>query len=776
MLRAVQRVLVALSVTVTAVTGALATATAPASAATVPPGFTDVLVAAVPTPTGLTELSGGRMLVLDRSGRVIIVRPDASTHVALDISSQVCTSGEQGLLGAASDLAGGQVTTVFLYYTVRVGGVCTGGFAFNRVSAWTLTGDDLSPRATNPILLDRLPTVGSNHNGGDLHVAADGRLYVTVGDGGGAEPESGERAQDLSLPNGKVLRIGLDGSVPADNPYAGGARCNAGPAPTGQPCAETYAWGLRNPFRLAFDEDAAEGGQTVFRINDVGQDTWEEIDDGAAGANYGWPEREGPCAFGSTTDCGNTPPEYTDPVAWYGRESGCQSITGGAFVPSGAWPGYEGAYVFADFVCRRILVRTADGGISTFSPDAGQVIDMEFVREAGAWSLYYTTFGSGGQLRRITADAPPFGTPSSKFVPLEPTRILDTRLGLGAAPVKPVADSTLSLAVTGDVVPVDAVAVALNLTVTEPVGPGYATAFPAGTPQPATSDVNVSEAGEVAANATAVALGTAGRINVYVSTAAHLVADVTGFWVPTRAVSEGRFTPVPPSRLLDTRETGRLGADGQVDVPVLGQQGVPPTGVEAVALTVTYTGPEAPGYLTVWPTGTPRPTVSTSNPNGPGDIRSNLVMLPLGANGAVSVYAYAATDVVIDVVGYFTDDTAPLGSAGLFVAVPRLRVLDTRFSGPPDRIAAGATLPVNLAAYLGVPATGAVVNLTATNTVGGGYLTAFPVPGAPPLASTVNWSGPDQHRAALGVVTPRFDLFAYDDADVAIDLSGWFTG
>ena len=97
-------------------------------------------------------------------------------------------------------------------------------------------------------------------------------------------------------------------------------------------CREAFAWGLRNPFRFAFDPDAAG---TSFRVNDVGQNAWEEIDRGTRGADYGWNVREGHCAqTGSAADCGAPRPAgMTDPIHDYGRGAGCGSITGGAFVP-----------------------------------------------------------------------------------------------------------------------------------------------------------------------------------------------------------------------------------------------------------------------------------------------------------------------------------------------------------------------------------------------------------------------------------------------------------
>ena len=168
--------------------------------------------------------------------------------------------------------------------------------------------------------------------------------------------ELNDAARDRHVLLGKILRVTRDGAIPAGNPCqgAGTARCNIDRPhrPPASRCQETFAWGLRNPFRLAFDPNSPT---TRFFINDVGEITWEEIDLGQAGADYGWNVREGFCATGSTTDCGAPPAGMTNPLHAYNHEaSGCYAITGGAFVPKGIWSfSYDDDYLFADLVCRR---------------------------------------------------------------------------------------------------------------------------------------------------------------------------------------------------------------------------------------------------------------------------------------------------------------------------------------------------------------------------------------------------------------------------------------
>ena len=156
-----------------------------------------------------------------------------------------------------------------------------------------------------------------------------------------------------------------------------------------------------------------------------------------------------------------------------------------------------------------------------------------------------------------------------------------------------------------------------------------------------------------AANAVIVPTGQGGEVNFFTSIGAHLVVDVTGYFTPVGGTTDGRFNATPtPVRLMDTR-TGQGGKAGpflggqQFDLQVTGQGGVP-AGATAVALTVTYVDDPLPGFLTVWPSGQPRPLASTTNPNGGGDIRSNLALVPLGTGGKVSIYSNAESHVVVD--------------------------------------------------------------------------------------------------------------------------------
>ena len=230
---------------------------------------------------------------------------------------------------------------------------------------------------------------------------------------------------------GKILRITRDGAIPSSNPFRGSSsvRCNVtGRGAPGQVCQETFARGLRNPFRIAFDPNA---GGTRFFINDVGQDVWEEIDLGEAGADYGWNTREGHCANDSTTDCGTPPGGLTNPIYDYVHSGGCAAITGGAFIPNGAWPAaYDNAYFFADYVCGSIfqLTEQVDGSFkrTPFATGLGNssAVAMIFGPAGSGTALYYTSYANGGEIRRIARagnrapHAVATGTPLSGPTPL----------------------------------------------------------------------------------------------------------------------------------------------------------------------------------------------------------------------------------------------------------------------------------------------------------------------------------------------------------------------
>jgi glucose/arabinose dehydrogenase len=409
----------------------------PVSAADTPPDFTDTRVTSVDSPTALAFTPDGRLLVTSEPGRLWVYKDGALlANPAVDISGKVCTNGARGLLGVAVDPNFATNHYIYLFYTFKKHGVCpqnTANVPVNRVERYVLS--DSNTATPDKILLDNIPNMHHN-NAGDLRFGKDGYLYVTVGDGAcdyaGDSGCGGENdaSRDPHILLGKVLRITRDGGIPTTNPYTGtdSARCNlTGRTDIGKKCQETFASGLRNPFRFAFDPNASG---TRFFVNDVGEARWEEVSEGRSGADYGHNLCEGnhdnPNRPGSV-NCGAAP--YTPPIHDYSHDSGCSSITAAAFVPNGVWPAaYDNSYLFGDYTCGKIFKLTPGGAggftRTDFVTGLGEnsAVAMTFGPHEGGQALYYTTYGgngpgsggSGGEVRRIAytgnANRPPTAT------------------------------------------------------------------------------------------------------------------------------------------------------------------------------------------------------------------------------------------------------------------------------------------------------------------------------------------------------------------------------
>jgi glucose/arabinose dehydrogenase len=337
------------------------------------------------------------------------------TRPALEITSRVCRERERGLVGVAVDPLFRVNRFVYVYYTFKKFGSCPSRSQrapVNRTVRYRMRQNGTLEARSARILIDNVPSYHGTHNGGDLGFGKDGYLYVSIGDGGRdyarrtAKSFTNAAARDRNVLLGKIVRITRAGRPAPGNPLSGRTtvRCSTtGPVKPGLACREIYARGLRNPFRFAFDPNAAA---TRFFVNDVGEVTWEEVNVGQRAADYGWNLREGPCPVHGRVRCGPTPPRMTDPVLAYGRREGCGSITGGAFVPNGVWPRqYDGAYLFADFLCGKIFLMDAAGGskeMRTFAalPVPG-VTSMTFGPSPSGVALYYVTFAHGGEVRRV---------------------------------------------------------------------------------------------------------------------------------------------------------------------------------------------------------------------------------------------------------------------------------------------------------------------------------------------------------------------------------------
>jgi uncharacterized protein YkwD len=247
----------------------------------------------------------------------------------------------------------------------------------------------------------------------------------------------------------------------------------------------------------------------------------------------------------------------------------------------------------------------------------------------------------------------------------------------------------------------------------------------------------------------------------------------------------GRFTPLTPARIVDSREgnglAGPVPQGGAVELHVTGRGGVPSSDVSAVAMTVTVTQPTAAGYVTLYPGGTSPPLAANLNFVA-GETVSNLVVVKVGANGRVGLFnPNGTTHVVIDVAGWYSGSGT--GAAGRFESLVPSRILDTRDgTGGGVRLGPGASLDLQVAGRGGIPSTGvqaATMNVTVTGTSSPGYLTVHPAGEARPLASTITFAASAtvaiRTMVKLGAGGKVTIFNGLGSTDVIVDVGGWFT-
>ena len=335
-----------------------------AYAATVPSGFTDSVVAAgLSNPTAMAINSDGRIFVCEQGGTLRVIKNGALLATPF-LTVTVDSSGERGLLGVAFDPNFVSNQLVYVYYTATTPTV------HNRISRFTAAGD--VAMAGSEVTVMDMPdlSTATNHNGGALHFGPDGNLYVAIGDNA-----NGANAQSLGTRLGKMLRMTSSGGIPPGNPFIN---------QTSGPNQAIWALGLRNPFTFSF-----QNGTGRMFINDVGQNTWEEIDDGIAGSNYGWPTCEGLC----------NPPNanFRDPIFQYANDASTCAITGGAFYNPqvNQFPAqYVGNYFFADFCGGwiRRLDPSNGNAVSDFAAGISSPVDLQVSADG---FLYYLARGNG---------------------------------------------------------------------------------------------------------------------------------------------------------------------------------------------------------------------------------------------------------------------------------------------------------------------------------------------------------------------------------------------
>ena len=397
---------------------------------------------------------------------------------------------------------------------------------------------------------------------------------------------------------------------------------------------------------------------------------------------------------------------------------------------------------------------------------------------SGACLLYVISIAIGLSFVSLTPVAASAG--GNSYVPVSPVRLLDTRLTdqtLGP-------NSSLNLQVANTAhVPANATAVAINVTVTNTTASSYLTVYPTGESVPLASSLNWS-AGETLANEAIVTVGTGYSISFYNDAgSADVVVDLQGYFVPG-ATSGAYFVPLAPARIADTRNgSGKpyagqtLGPHGYLNIQVAGVGGVPSAGATAAVLHVTTTDASAPSYLTVYPAGESLPLASTLNWVG-GMTVANRVIVPLGANGQITVYnANGNTDVVVDVSGYFTDSSTAAG-AGLYYPIAPIRLLDTRYEAGTLMPGGNFTMQVAGIQSISPSANAVVLNLTVTEPSAPSYFTLSPNPITSAQTSDLNWlTGETVANLDITPLNSNGDLSLFNDqgtAQAVLDASGYF--
>jgi hypothetical protein len=372
------------------------------------------------------------------------------------------------------------------------------------------------------------------------------------------------------------------------------------------------------------------------------------------------------------------------------------------------------------------------------------------------------------------------------FVPLAPARIADTRIGLAAGgPIG--SGQILTVAVLGaGGIPSDGVAAVMaNVTVTEPTAPGNVSVYPAGIPHPLVSNVNF-DAGQTVPNLVIVPVGTDGSIALSNNStgAIQVIVDVAGFYRAGIPNAPGAYQSLTPNRIADTRwnmgAVGPVTAELSIALQVAGVAGVPLYGVAAVVANVTVTEPNAPGNLSVYPLGIPKPLVSNLNFLA-GQSVPNLVTVPVGVGGRIvlSNNSPGPTHVIVDLQGYYLAGypTDP----GAYVPVTPTRITDTRTSGA---VEANRAMQIQVAGNGGVPVAGTeavLANVTVTEPAAPGNISVYPSGTAPPATSSLNFTAGQTVPNLVGIgigSDGKIELSnnSPGSSHVVLDIAGYFLG
>lgn len=392
------------------------------------------------------------------------------------------------------------------------------------------------------------------------------------------------------------------------------------------------------------------------------------------------------------------------------------------------------------------------------------------------WFVAFSLAGTVGAVAVPFQIAPVQAAPApiSAFVAVQPCRLTDTRPD-GGAGYNRIDALTISIPTIGRCgIPNGATSLALTLTVVQPWGSGFLTAWPADQARPTVSNLNFS-LGQIRANGGITKVDASGTMRVFTSVQAYVVVDVVGAFVASAAtVRAGRFVPSSSARLFDSRPNNVVAPGGSVTLPL--PAGVP-ADATALALNITVTQATKPGFATAFPAGTPRPSASVLNLDTFQQTRAAGGIFPVSARG-ITVFLSGGGHIIVDYSGYFTGSSAAAGSDGLFTAFDPTRLMDTRGASPlgqgvPVYPAGGVELGTNRAG------SGSIAYNVTSVEGDAGFIRGYAAGTPQPPTSTLNPQGQGDVVAnfAMTQISSRgLDFFSQPQTHLVVDLQGWFSG
>ncbi|HLJ46478.1 MAG TPA: BACON domain-containing carbohydrate-binding protein [Bryobacteraceae bacterium] len=762
---------------------------APQTAPTVlslPPGLHTMAVAGVQTPsTGTRDIftswsDGGAA-----SHTITVGSLPAAYTANFETQYQLTTAGSPAAGGSVSPASGGFFDTGTV---VNLTAIANNGFLFTSWSGPVAAANS----ATTTVTMNAPTTVTANFSastGITIQTNPPGLLFTI--DGGAAQTAP----QVLNLSAGTHTMAVATTQQPASGTQELFTSWNDGGAAshsiTVTSAPATYLASFKTQYQLTISASPAVGGTVTPASGffDAAAVVNISVTPAAGFLFMGWTGSVANASNASTTVTMTGPktvtanlvaPGFTlNPAsANVGAIGGAFSVTVTSTLPTATWTAVSNTPSF-------LTITSGAQGTGNGTVSYNVAANTTSSQRSGTLTI-------AGQTFTVTqAGQQGIGGSGLSFFPVTPCRVMDTRAGQGKS--GPYGPPTLASGGTRDIpipssgcnIPATAQAYSLNITVVPNAHLGYLSIWPSGQAQPVVSTLNSLD-GAVVANAAIVPAGANGAVSIFVSDATDVIIDINGFFATAASQSAQAlaFYPVTPCRVADTRGgfPAPFGAPsmtpGQTrDFPIPSSSCNVPASALTYSLNVTVV-PKGPlTYLSTWPAGQTQPVVSTLNAFD-GRVAANAAIVPAGSNGAISVFVSDATDVIIDVNGYFAPAGGP-GALNLFPVTP-CRVTDTRSGqGATGQLQGNATRNVTLPGTCGLPGNAAAYSLNMTVVPPGPltYLSTWPLGQSQPVVSTLNsFQGKIVANAALVPAGQGggISVFASNPTDLIIDVNAYF--